>query len=89
MTCAVGYDLGRRVGNLHPGRAATRGLLESGLIMACGDHMILDVEAIKVIGSWPGHGLPGGPSNLPHTACAVTSGLGAQGETTYRIAGGA
>lgn len=53
MTCAVGYDLGRRVGNLHPGRAATRGLLESGLIMACGDHMILDVEAIKVIESLP------------------------------------
>ena len=33
------------------GGPATRGLRESGLIMASGDRMTLDAEAIKVIGS--------------------------------------
>lgn len=60
-------------------------LREPGLILASGDRVALDVEAIKIIQTYPGHTLPTDPWMLPQIAQAAELGIGATSETAYRI----
>jgi uncharacterized protein (DUF362 family) len=55
------------------------------LILASGDRVALDVEALKVIQSYPGHSLDGDPWALPTIRRAVELGLGAASEADYRL----
>jgi uncharacterized protein (DUF362 family) len=55
------------------------------LILASGDRVALDVEALKVIQSYPGHSLDGDPWALPTIRRAVELGLGATSEADYRV----
>lgn len=59
-------------------------LREPGLILASGDRVALDVEAIKIIQSYPGHELPGDPWALPQISHAAALGIGAASESAYR-----
>lgn len=56
-----------------------------GLLLASGDAVALDVESVRVIQSFPGHGLPGDPWRLTQIRRAAKLGLGARSETDYRL----
>jgi uncharacterized protein (DUF362 family) len=58
-----------------------------GLILASGDRVALDVEAAKIIQSYPGHSLGEDPWALPMIRRAVALGLGAAVEEDYRVVG--
>jgi len=60
-------------------------LREPNLILASGDRIALDVEALKVIQSYPGHDLSKGPWELTMIRRAVELGLGATSEAEYRV----
>jgi uncharacterized protein (DUF362 family) len=60
-------------------------LREPNLILASGDRIALDVEALKVIQSYPGHSLKRGPWELTMIRRAVELGLGATSEAEYRV----
>ena len=58
---------------------------EPNLILASGDRIAIDVEALKVIQSYPGHSLPENPWDLPMIRRAAELGLGAASEADYRV----
>lgn len=58
---------------------------EPGAILASGDRVALDVEAIKVIQTYSDHALPHDPWTLPQIAHAVALGIGATDEAAYRV----
>lgn len=60
-------------------------LREPRLILASGDRIALDVEAIKIIQTYSGHTLLGDPWKLPQVAHATTLGIGASSEAAYRV----
>ena len=60
-------------------------LREPNLILASGDRIAIDVEALKVIQSYPGHSLKKGPWELTMIRRAVELGLGAMSEAEYRV----
>jgi uncharacterized protein (DUF362 family) len=60
-------------------------LREPNLILASGDRIALDVEALKVIQSYPGHSLKKDPWELTMIRRAVELGLGATSEAGYRV----
>ena len=60
-------------------------LREPNLILASGDRIAMDVEALKVIQSYPGHGLKKSPWELTMIRRAVELGLGATSEAEYRV----
>jgi uncharacterized protein (DUF362 family) len=60
-------------------------LREPRLILASGDRVALDVEAIKIIQNYPGHALPNNPWKLPQITHAATLGMGASSEAAYRV----
>lgn len=62
-------------------------LRELGLILASGDRVAIDVEAIKVTQAYTGHALPNDPWALPQIAQAVELGIGAPSEEAYRVIG--
>ena len=60
-------------------------LREPNLILASGDRIAMDVEALKVIQSYPGHSLKKGPWELTMIRRAVELGLGATSEAEYWV----
>jgi uncharacterized protein (DUF362 family) len=60
-------------------------LREPNLILASGDRIAIDVEALKVIQSYPGHSLKKGPWELTTIRRAVELGLGVTSEADYRV----
>jgi uncharacterized protein (DUF362 family) len=58
---------------------------EPNLILAAGDRVAIDVEALRVIQSYPGHSLKKDPWELTMIRQAVALGLGAASETAYRV----
>ncbi len=60
-------------------------LREPNLILASGDRIAMDVEALKVIQSYPGHSLKKDPWELTMIRRAVELGLGAASEAEYRV----
>lgn len=56
-----------------------------GLLLASGDRVALDVEALKVIQGYPGHSLGDDLWALPTIRRAVELGLGATNEADYRV----
>jgi uncharacterized protein (DUF362 family) len=60
-------------------------LREPNLILASGDRIAIDVEALKVIQSYPGHSLKKGPWELTMIRRAVELGLGATSEAEYQV----
>ena len=67
------------------GGPAAGELREPNLILASGDRIAIDVEALKVIQSYPGHSLKKGPWELTTIRRAVELGLGATSEAEYRV----
>jgi uncharacterized protein (DUF362 family) len=60
-------------------------LREPNLILASGDRIAIDVEALKVIQSYPGHSLEKSPWELTMIRRAVELGLGATSEVEYWV----
>ncbi|MBC8264327.1 MAG: DUF362 domain-containing protein [Anaerolineales bacterium] len=60
-------------------------LREPNLILASGDRIAIDVEALKVIQSYPGHSLKKSPWELTMIRRAVELGLGAASEAEYEV----
>jgi len=60
-------------------------LREPNLILASGDRIATDVEALKVIRSYPGHSLKRSPWELTMIRRAVELGLGATSEAEYEV----
>lgn len=60
-------------------------LREPNLILASGDRIAIDVEALKVIQSYPHHGLKKGAWELTMIRQAVELGLGAKSEAEYEV----
>ena len=60
-------------------------LREPNLILASGDRIAIDVEALKVIQSYPGHSLKKSPWELAMIRRAVELGLGATSEAEYEV----
>ena len=60
-------------------------LREPNLILASGDRIAMDVEALKIVQSYPGHGLKENPWELTMIRRAVELGLGATNEAQYQI----
>jgi uncharacterized protein (DUF362 family) len=58
---------------------------EPDLILASGDRVAVDVEALNVIQSYPGHSLKADPWELPMIRRAVELNLGATSEGAYRV----
>jgi hypothetical protein len=58
------------------------------LILAAGDQVAIDVEAIRVIQGYPGNSLSKEPWELPMIRHAVELGLGASSEAAYRVVDG-
>jgi uncharacterized protein (DUF362 family) len=67
------------------GGPATGELREPNLVLASGDRVAIDVEALKVIQSYPGHGLKKDPWELTMIRRAVQLGLGAASEAAYQV----
>jgi uncharacterized protein (DUF362 family) len=67
------------------GGPATGELREPNLVLASGDRVAIDVEALKVIQSYPGHGLKKDPWELTMIRRAVELGLGAASEAAYQV----
>ncbi len=67
------------------GGPASGELREPNLILASGDRIAIDVEALKVIQSYPGHSLKKCPWELTMIRRAVELGLGATSEAEYRV----
>jgi uncharacterized protein (DUF362 family) len=63
-------------------------LREPGLIMASGDRIAMDVEALKVIKGYPGNSIDEGVWELKQIQRAVELGLGALSEDEYRVVEG-
>jgi uncharacterized protein (DUF362 family) len=61
---------------------------EPNLILASGDRIAIDVEALKVIRSYPDNNLEADPWELPMIRRAVELGLGAASEGEYRVVDG-
>jgi uncharacterized protein (DUF362 family) len=70
------------------GGPSTGELRESNLILASGDRIAIDVEALKVIGHYPENDLKADPWDLPMIRRAVELGLGAANEAAYRVVTG-
>ncbi len=60
-------------------------LREPNLILASGDRVAIDVEALKVIQSYPGHSLKKTPWELTMIRRAVELGLGVASEEAYQL----
>jgi uncharacterized protein (DUF362 family) len=60
-------------------------LREPNLILASGDRIAMDVEGVKVIQSYPDHGLNKSPWELTMIRRAVELGLGATSEAEYQV----
>jgi len=58
---------------------------ESNVVLASGDQIAIDVEALKVIQNFPEHNLKADPWALPMVRRAVELGLGAADESAYRV----
>jgi len=58
---------------------------EPNLILASGDRIAMDVEALKVIQSYPGHSLKKNPWELTMIRRSVELGLGATSEVEYQV----
>jgi len=67
------------------GGPATGELREPNLVLASGDQVAIDVEALKVIQSYAGHGLKKDPWELTMIRRAVALGLGAASEAAYQV----
>jgi uncharacterized protein (DUF362 family) len=65
-----------------PGTGEVR---EPNLVLASGDRIAIDVEALKVIQSYPGHSLKKRPWELTMIRRAVELGLGATSEAAYQV----
>jgi uncharacterized protein (DUF362 family) len=61
---------------------------EPNLILASGDRIAIDVEALKAIRSYPGNDLESAPWELPMIRRAVELELGAASEGEYRVVDG-
>ena len=61
---------------------------EPNLILASGYRVAIDVEALKVIRSFPGNDLEAAPWELPMIRRAVELGLGAASEGEYHVVAG-
>jgi uncharacterized protein (DUF362 family) len=68
------------------GGPASGELRQPNLILASGDRVAVDVEAIRVIQSYPGHSLNRDPWELVLIQRAVELGLGAASDAAYRVA---
>lgn len=58
---------------------------EPGLILASGDRVAIDVEAIKIIGSFPGSKLKDDPWSYTQIRHAVELGIGVKNEQEYQV----
>jgi uncharacterized protein (DUF362 family) len=58
---------------------------EPNVILASGDRVAMDVEAIKIIESFDGAVLKDNPWSYTQIKCAVELGLGAKSEQDYRL----
>jgi uncharacterized protein (DUF362 family) len=67
------------------GGPSTGELREPNLILASGDRIAIDVEALKVIQSYPENDLKADPWKLPMIRRAADLGLGAASETDYCV----
>ena len=67
------------------GGPSTGEVREPNLILASGDRIAIDVEALKVIQSYPGHSLKKRPWELTMIRRAVELGLGATSEAAYQV----
>jgi len=67
------------------GGPAAGELREPNLILASGDRIAIDVEALKVIQSYPGHSLKKAPWELTTIRRAVELGLGVTSEAEYQV----
>lgn len=63
-------------------------LREPGVVLASGDRIAIDVEALRLIQSFPGHSLKQEPWELPMIRRAVDLGLGAGSDGEYRVVSG-
>jgi uncharacterized protein (DUF362 family) len=70
------------------GGPSTGELRAPNLILASGDRIAVDVEGLKVIQSYPGHGLDGDLWELPLLRRAIELGVGVAREADYRVVGG-
>jgi uncharacterized protein (DUF362 family) len=68
------------------GGPAAGELREPNLLLASGDRIAIDVEALRVIQGYPGHSLKKGPWELTMIRRAVELGLGATSEAAYQVA---
>jgi uncharacterized protein (DUF362 family) len=87
LNLAIGPDLiildGRRA--FISGGPSKGELREPGLVLASGDRIALDVEALKIIQGYKDHNLKAGPWDLPLIKRAVELGLGARSEEEYEV----
>jgi hypothetical protein len=60
-------------------------LREPNCVLASGDRIAIDVEALKVIQSFPGHSLQKSPWDLPMIRRAADLKLGVESEAGYRL----
>ncbi len=67
------------------GGPSTGELREPNLVLASGDRVAIDVEALKVIRSYPENNLKADPWELPMIRRAVSLGLGAASDADYRV----
>jgi uncharacterized protein (DUF362 family) len=67
------------------GGPSTGELREPNLVLASGDRIAIDVEALKVIQSYPENDLKADPWELPMIRRAVSLRLGAASEADYRV----
>jgi uncharacterized protein (DUF362 family) len=58
------------------GGPATGELREPGLLLASKNRVALDIKAIQVIQSFPGHSLPDDPKAIPYIGRAIELGFG-------------
>jgi uncharacterized protein (DUF362 family) len=70
------------------GGPSTGEVREPNLVLASGDRVAIDVEALKVIQSYPENDLKADPWDLPMIRRAVSLGLGAASEADYRVVSG-
>ncbi len=70
------------------GGPATGELRNPGLILASGDRVALDVEALKTVGAYEGSSLRNDPWSYTQVRRAAELGLGVKNEQEYKIVEG-
>ena len=71
-----------------PGAQAPASLRQPNLVLASGDRIAVDVEALKVIQSYPENDLKADPWELPMIRRAVSLRLGVANDAAYHVVTG-